>query len=139
MRNLRLKAVASVVADYFHQWWRLQVRRRRPNDGGRYPKAAGGHRTHGVGCRRHSSLKENIFSGNRLHHTWKTGLFPLALTEPYRVRCRCGSRVRLPELCRSDCSFPRLVGYLLNEQLQGKLLSAYKIIQAYPGVPGLMA
>ncbi len=28
------------------------------------------------------------------------------------------------------------VGYLLNEQLQGKLLSAYKISQAYPGAPG---
>jgi hypothetical protein len=74
-------------------------------------------------------------TGVRLHHSWKTGHFPFALTGPYRVRCRYGSRVRLPELCQSDYSFPRLVGYLLNEQLQGKLLSAYKISQAYPGVP----
>ena len=74
--------------------------------------------------------------GSRLHHTWKTGRFPFALTGPYRVCGHYGSRVRLPELCQSDCSFPRLVGYLLNEQLQGKLLSAYKISQACPGVPG---
>jgi hypothetical protein len=75
-------------------------------------------------------------SGNRLHHTWKTGHFPFALTGPYRVCGHYGSRVRRPELCQSDRSFPRLVGYLLYEQLQGKLLSAYKISQAFPGVPG---
>jgi len=78
-------------------------------------------------------------SGSRVHHTWKTGHFPFALTGPYRVCCHYGSRVRLPELCQSDRSFPRLVGYLLYEQLQGKLLSAYKISQACPGVLGLMA
>jgi hypothetical protein len=57
--------------------------------------------------------------------------------------CRTGGasaqpkwRVRLPALCQSDCSFPRLVGYLLYEQLQGKLLAAYNINQASPGVPG---
>ena len=37
---------------------------------------------------------------------------------------------------RELLSSPRLVGYLLNGQLQGKLLSAYKISQAFPGVPG---
>ena len=74
-------------------------------------------------------------SGSRLHHTWKTGHFPFALTGPDRVRCHYGSRVRRPELCQSDRSSPRLVGYLLYEQLQGKLLSAYKISQAFPGVP----
>ncbi len=75
-------------------------------------------------------------TGVRLHHTWKTGHFPFALTGPYRVRLRYGSRVRLPGLRRRNCSHPRPVGYLLNEQLQGKLLSAYKISQAYPGAPG---
>ncbi|MGA2611053.1 MAG: hypothetical protein ABSH01_26705, partial [Terriglobia bacterium] len=29
----------------------------------------------------------------------------------------------------------RWLGYLLNGQLQGKLLSAYKISQAFPGTP----
>jgi hypothetical protein len=75
---------------------------------------------------------KNIVSGGRLHHAWKTGHLPFALTGPYRVRCRDGSRVRLPELRRPDCSFPRLLGYLLNEQLQGKLVSAYKTSQACP-------
>jgi hypothetical protein len=46
------------------------------------------------------------------------------------------SRVRLPGLRQRDYFRPRLVGYLLNEQLQGKLLSSYKISQAYLGVPG---
>ena len=83
-----------------------------------------------------AAVAHSFTSGSRLHHTWKTGHFPFALTGPYRVCGRYGSRVRLPELCQSDCSFPRLVGYLLYEQLQGKLLSAYKISQAFPGVPG---
>jgi len=76
-------------------------------------------------------------AGVRLHHTWKTGHLPFALTRPNRVHCRYGSRVRLPGLRRQDYSRPRPVGYLSNEQLQGKLLSAYKISQAYPGAPGL--
>jgi hypothetical protein len=67
----------------------------------------------------------------RLHHTWKTGHFPFALTGPYRVRWRYGSRVRLPGLRRRNYSRPRPVGYLSNEQLQGKLLSAYEISQAF--------
>ena len=58
----------------------------------------------------------------RFHQTWKTGLFPFVLTEPHRVGCHYGSRVRLPELRQSDCSFPNLVRYRLNEQLQGGLL-----------------
>ncbi|MGD0128079.1 MAG: hypothetical protein ABSF46_22180, partial [Terriglobia bacterium] len=36
---------------------------------------------------------------------------------------------------RTNCFVPRSLGYLLNGQLQGKLLSAYKISQAYPGTP----
>ncbi len=44
-------------------------------------------------------------------------------------------KVGAPELYPNR-SFPRLVGHLLKEPLQGKLLSAYKINQAYPGVPG---
>ena len=75
-------------------------------------------------------------TGTRLHQTWKTGHFPFALTGPYRVRCRYGSRVRLPGLRQRDYSRPRRVGYLSNEQLQSKLLSAHKISQAYPGAPG---
>jgi len=75
--------------------------------------------------------------GIRLHPTRRTGHFPFALTGPYRVRCRYSSWVRLPELRRSDCSSPRLVGYLSNEQLQGKLLSSYKISQACPGAPSV--
>ncbi|MGO9272774.1 MAG: hypothetical protein ACLQOO_21485, partial [Terriglobia bacterium] len=75
-------------------------------------------------------------TGVRLHHTWKTGHLPFALTGPNRVRLRYGSRVRLPGLRQWNYSHPRLVGYLSNEQLQGKLLSAYKISQAYPGAPG---
>ncbi|MGA2610678.1 MAG: hypothetical protein ABSH01_24800, partial [Terriglobia bacterium] len=35
----------------------------------------------------------------------------------------------------ADRSAPRWLGYLLNGQLQGKLLSAYKISQAFPGTP----
>ncbi|MGD0126799.1 MAG: hypothetical protein ABSF46_15660, partial [Terriglobia bacterium] len=38
-------------------------------------------------------------------------------------------------LRRTNCFVPRSLGYLLNGQLQGKLLSAYKISQAYPGTP----
>src|SRR5208282_1118038 len=75
-------------------------------------------------------------TGVRLHHTWKTGHLPFALTWPNRVRLRYGSRVRLPGLRQWNYSHPRLVGYLSNEQLQGKLLSAYKISQACPGAPG---
>ena len=73
--------------------------------------------------------------GVRLHPIRRTGHFPFALTGPKRVRLRYGSRVRLPELRQSDCSSPRLVGYLSNEQLQGKLLSSYEISQVYPGAP----
>ena len=75
-------------------------------------------------------------TGTRLHQTWKTGHFPFALTGPYRGRLRYGSRVRLPGLRQRDYSRPRRVGYLSNEQLQSKLLSAHKISQAYPGAPG---
>jgi len=76
-------------------------------------------------------------TGVRPHHTAKTGHFPFALTGPYRVHLRCGSRVRLPGLRQQDYSSPRLFGYLSNEQLQGKLLSAYKISHACPGARGL--
>jgi len=75
-------------------------------------------------------------SGVRLHRTRKTGHFPFALTGPDRVRYRCGSRVRLPGLRQRNYSRPRRVSYLPNEQLQGKLLSAYKISQACPAAPG---
>jgi hypothetical protein len=80
-----------------------------------------------ISPRRRISLTENIFSGSRLDHTWKTVHSRFALTGPYRVRWRYGSRVHLPELCQSDCSFPRLVGSSadgLHRQLQGELLSS---------------
>jgi hypothetical protein len=73
----------------------------------------------------------------RLHQARETGHVPVALTEPDRIRLRYGSRVRLPGLRRWNCSHPRLVSYLSNEQLQGKLLSAYKISQACLGAPSL--
>jgi hypothetical protein len=66
---------------------------------------------------------ENIASEGRLHHTWKTGHFPLR-ANAFRIRCLDGSQVHLTEHCQSDCSFARLARYLLNEQLLGKLLSA---------------
>ena len=43
------------------KWRRLQVRRRRPHDGGRCPEAAGSHRTDAIGRQWHSSLTENFF------------------------------------------------------------------------------
>jgi hypothetical protein len=45
-----------------------------------------------------------------------------ALKGAYQVRFRYGSRVLLLELCELDRYFRPLVGYLLNEQLQGTLL-----------------
>jgi hypothetical protein len=68
-------------------------------------------------------------TGVRLHHTSKIGHFPFALTGPYRVRWHYGPRVRLPGLRQRDYSRPRRVGYLSNEQLQGKLL-----VQDQPGL-----
>jgi hypothetical protein len=59
----------------------------------------------------------------------------VCITRPNRVRFRYGSRVRLARLCVTDCSAPRGLRYLLNGQLQGKLLSAYEISQAFPGAP----
>jgi hypothetical protein len=96
----------------------------------------GGHAIYGINPRRRSPLMENIFSGSRLHQTRETGHFPFALTRAYRVRGRYGSRVRLPGLRQRDYSRPRLVSYLLYEQLQGVLSTAYKISQAFPVVPG---
>jgi len=68
-------------------------------------------------------------SGSSLHHTWKTGDFPFALRGRigFAGSRRAGSRVRLPEPCQSDFSFPRREDRLLHEQLQGKLLSAYQV------------
>ena len=43
----------------------------------------------------------------------------LGVTRPYRVRLRCGSRGRSPELRHVDCSTPRPSRYLLNGQLTG--------------------
>jgi hypothetical protein len=48
---------------------------------------------------------------------------------------RYGSRVRRSRLRRRDYSCSRSIGYLLNGQLQDKLLSACKISQVYPGTP----
>ena len=73
--------------------------------------------------------------GGRLHHVWQLGRSRFCVTRPNRVRLRYGSRVRLTRLRVTDYSAPRGLGYLLNGQLQGKLLPAYKISQAYPGTP----
>jgi hypothetical protein len=63
----------------------------------------------------------------RLHPSWKTGHLPLAVTRPNRVHLRYGSRIRRSRLRPWNYSHSRSIGYLLNEQLQGKLLSACKI------------
>jgi hypothetical protein len=76
-----------------------------------------------------------------LHHRCQASscvaAWPLSVcgTRPNRVRSRYGSRVRLARLRQPDLSHSRWFGYLLNEQLQGKLLSSYKISQASPGAP----
>ena len=58
-----------------------------------------------------------------------------ALTRPDRVRLRYGLRVRPARLRRTDYSASRSLGYLSNGQLQGELLSAYEISQAYLAHP----
>ena len=90
------------------QRWRLQVRRYWSHDGGRYSEVASGHGIHGINPR------------------WRTSLSsaPHVLADD-----RLGS-------CKSDCSFARLVGCVLYEQLQGKLLLSYEISQACPGISG---
>jgi len=71
----------------------------------------------------------------RLHPRGRTGHPQVPLTRPNRVHFRYGSRVRLAGLRRTNYSVSRSLGYLSNGQLQGKLLSAYKISQAFPGTP----
>jgi hypothetical protein len=76
-----------------------------------------------------------------LHHrllaSSRMAAWPLSvcITRPNRVRFRYGSRVRFARLRVTDCSAPRGLRYLLNGQLQGKLLSAHEISQASPGAP----
>ena len=81
------------------------------------------------------ALAPYFTTGSRLRHVWQLGRSRFILTRPNRFRLRYGSRVRLARLRVTDCSAPRGLGYLLNGQLQGKLLSAYKISQAFPGTP----
>jgi hypothetical protein len=71
----------------------------------------------------------------RLHPRGRTGHLQVPLTRPNWVRLRYGSRVRLARLRRTNCSVSRSLGYLTNGQLQGKLLSAYKISQAFLAHP----
>ena len=75
----------------------------------------------------------------RLHPRGRTGRLQVPLTRPNRVHLRYGSRVRFARLRRTNYSVSRSLGYLSNGQLQGKLLSAYKISQAFPGTPPLGA
>jgi hypothetical protein len=74
---------------------------------------------------------------HRLQASSRMAAWPLSvcITRPNRVRLRYGSRVRLARLRVTDCSAPRGLRYLLNGQLQGKLLSAHEISQASPGAP----
>ena len=81
------------------------------------------------------ALAPYFTTGSRLRHVWQLGRSHFILTRPNRVHLCYGSRVRLARLRQTDCSAPRSLGYLLNGQLQGKLLSAYKISQAFPGTP----
>jgi hypothetical protein len=55
----------------------------------------------------------------------------LCITRSNRIRC---ARLR-----SANCSLPRWLDYLLNRQLEGKVLSAYKINQAFPGTPHMNA
>jgi hypothetical protein len=71
----------------------------------------------------------------RLHPRGRTGHLQVPLTRPDRVHLRYGSRVRLARLRRTDYSVSRSLGYLSNGQLQGKLLSAYEISQAFLAHP----
>jgi hypothetical protein len=73
----------------------------------------------------------------RLHPRGRTGHLQAPLTRPDRVHLRYGSRIRLTRLRQTNYFVPRSLGYLSNGQLQGKLLSAYKISQASPGAPPL--
>jgi hypothetical protein len=73
----------------------------------------------------------------RLHPRGRTGHLQVPLTRPNWVHLRYGSRVRSARLRRTNYSVSRSLGYLSNGQLQGKLLSAYKISQAFPGTPPL--
>ena len=81
------------------------------------------------------ALAPYFATGSRLLHVWQLGRSRFILTRPNRFRLRYGSRVRTTRLRSADRSAPRWLGYLLNGQLQGKLLSAYKISQAFPGTP----
>src|SRR3990172_4230681 len=51
------------------------------------------------------------------------------------VRSRYGSRFCFTRLRQLDYSNSRSFHYLSNGQLQGKLLSVYKVSQACPGAP----
>jgi hypothetical protein len=71
----------------------------------------------------------------RLHPRGRTGHLQVPLTRPNRVHLRYGSRVRFARLRRTNYSVSRSLSYLSNGQLQGKLLSAYKISQAFLAHP----
>ena len=71
----------------------------------------------------------------RLHPRGRTGHLQEPLTRPNRVHLLYGSRVRFARLRQTNCFASRSLGYLSNGQLQGKLLSAYKISQALSGTP----
>ena len=71
----------------------------------------------------------------RLHPQGRTGHLQQPLTRPNRVHLRYGSRVRFARLRRTNYFVSPSLGYLSNGQLQGKLLSAYKISQVLPGTP----
>ena len=64
---------------------------------------------------------------HRLQASSRMAVWPLSrcITRPNRVRLRYGSPIRSARLRSADRSAPRWLGYLLNGQLQGRLLSAY--------------
>jgi hypothetical protein len=71
---------------------------------------------------------------DRLHHRWPVGRSHL-VNEAESGSIACGSRLRLSRPRPTDCSVARSIGYLMNEQFQGKLLSACANNQAFPGAP----
>src|ERR1022692_1615837 len=67
----------------------------------------------------------------RFRHRWQVDHPQVNLTRPNRVQY-----LRLMsspfEASTDGCSVVRSIGYLMNEQLQGKLLSAHENSQTYP-------
>ena len=72
-------------------------------------------------------------TGIRLHQTWSDS--PLSLRANGAIPGSLAPALRNRGFAFKGFASGITPAYLSNEQLQGKLLSAYKISQAYPGAP----